>query len=557
MSSKPEPQRLRRIRASALWAAYGDALGFITELTDSAGVTRRGAQLPLQRTQSWRRKIGGRFGVFVELPPGCLSDDTQLRMASCRAIRGDGAFDVELFAKIELPVWLAYSLGAGRGSQEAAANLRRRDVTWATNFFEADRSVYVQGGGNGAAMRIQPHVWAAGDAPAASWQTDVITNAVCTHGHMRGILGALFHALSLDETLRTGAIPGPEHWIALTTELYNATELIHRQPQMEHLWLGLWEQHTQLTLDQAVANVIGELGEDLAICQHVASNGPGAYVDAVERLGAFRADQRGSAIKTTTLALLAAWLFASQPETGIATCANRLGTDTDSIATMAGALLGATLTDGPDSAIVDRAYIEREAERMWAIGEHRKVPTFPYPSLVNWSPPRNQLDCLGEQDGEFHVAGLGPAPAHDEFFAGSGKNAGAWSWLDLWFGQRVLIKRRPRPKPLPSWQLVNPAQSYTTDSLLDAPVRLQRRQRARADDPGNRGRDVAASHRTLHSITDEVIASGFAPEVVGRALLELADRDDGIEVATQYAAIVAKARLSRRDRDRRDNGVDA
>jgi ADP-ribosylglycohydrolase len=208
MSSNPEPQRLRRIRASALWAAYGDALGFITELADSQALARRGVHLPLTEPVAWRRRVGGRFGPTVELPAGCASDDTQLRLATCCSIRSDGVFDAETFAKIELPVWSAYALGAGRGSREAAANLRRRDVSWATNFFETDRSVYVNGGGNGAAMRIQPHVWAASEHTQDRWRTDVIVNAICTHGHMRGILGALFHAACLERTLVGGAVLG-------------------------------------------------------------------------------------------------------------------------------------------------------------------------------------------------------------------------------------------------------------------------------------------------------------------------------------------------------------
>jgi hypothetical protein len=55
----------------------------------------------------------------------------------------------------------------------------------------------------------------------------------------------------------------------------------------------------------------------------------------------------------------------------------------------------------------------------------------------------------------------------------------------------------------------------------------------------------------MHQITDEVISSGFDPHAVGLALLKLADRDDGIERAGDYAAIIAKAHLSRRDRSRR------
>jgi hypothetical protein len=64
-------------------------------------------------------------------------------------------------------------------------------------------------------------------------------------------------------------------------------------------------------------------------------------------------------------------------------------------------------------------------------------------------------------------------------------------------------------------------------------------------------RHVDAGPRTVHEITDAVIAADFAPEAIGRGLLELADRRHGVELAGQYAAILAKARLSRLDRQRR------
>ena len=106
----PGERRVRTQRA-ALWAAYGDALGWISELTDSAGLRRRTGDKPLTEPVAWRRRIGGRSGVTASLPQGCYSDDTQLRLATSRAIRSD-AFDVEAFAKVELPVWLSYGLGA-------------------------------------------------------------------------------------------------------------------------------------------------------------------------------------------------------------------------------------------------------------------------------------------------------------------------------------------------------------------------------------------------------------------------------------------------------------
>ena len=102
--------RKDRIRRSSLWAAYGDALG----------------------------------------------DDTQLRLATGRAIRPD-SFDVEAFAKVGLPVWLGCALGAGKSTSAAALNLSKPRTSWFANTFKG----WTESGGNGAAMRIQPHVWAA------------------------------------------------------------------------------------------------------------------------------------------------------------------------------------------------------------------------------------------------------------------------------------------------------------------------------------------------------------------------------------------------------------
>ena len=70
---------------------------------------------PLDKPIAWKRRIGGRSGVTVTLPRGCYSDDTQLRLATGRAIRSDG-FDVEAFAKVELPLWLSYGLGGGKST---------------------------------------------------------------------------------------------------------------------------------------------------------------------------------------------------------------------------------------------------------------------------------------------------------------------------------------------------------------------------------------------------------------------------------------------------------
>jgi hypothetical protein len=97
---------------------------------------------------------------------------------------------------------------------------------------------------------------------------------------------------------------------------------------------------------------------------------------------------------------------------------------------------------------------------------------------------------------------------------------------------------------------VEPSSQYLADAPLE---QLPFAADAQRETPIQRD----ASHRragrpqTVHTLTDEVILGGFDPTFVGEALLELADRDDGVERAGEYAAIIAKARLSRRDRDRR------
>ena len=558
MSSTDPEERLRRIRGSALWGAYGDALGFMTELTDRSGFQRRTRTDALESTVPWRRRIGGRFGPTVELPAGCLSDDTQLRFATSRSIRGNGVFDVEAFSSIELTVWPAYALGAGRGSLAAASSLRKRDVTWATNFFETERAVYLNGGGNGAAMRIQPHVWAASSSDPAQLLGDVLTNAVCTHGHPRGLVGAAFHALAVKHAIDHGARPGAADWRAMVKALRDLPEVVATNELLSEIWLGQWELHSKTTLADGLNVALDELSDDLDLCAALAPGDPQSqFIDAVETLGAFRPEQRGSATKTSILAAVAADLYAEKPSTGILTAAAYYGTDTDTIATMLGAILGATTSDEPPGVIADRDYVLREADRMWAVSAGRRPPSFPYPSVVNWVPPKSASDVLVSDDRDaLHVAGLGPVTETGEIFATSGKGSGAWQWTTLWFGQRTLVKRRQHPNPLPQSQRVEPVEAYVQQDLLErqsgptppsdtaAPTKREAAERRR-DAPGS-----TPQGRSLHEITDDVIRSGLDDEAIGAGFREVVNQPFGVENAAAYAAIIAKAVLSRRDRNR-------
>jgi ADP-ribosylglycohydrolase len=200
-------------RHSALWAAYGGRPGLYDRVGGRQRSTLRTGTDKVVKTDGWRRRIGGQFGAVVPLPPGTYSDDTQLRLSVARAIGSGGKFDAEAFAKIELTVWPAYALGAGRASKQAATNLARRDVNWFSNFYSGRERSYWESGGNGAAMRIQPHVWAAKDLKdRGALAVEILRDAICTHGHPRALAGAILHGWWLAHVLAIGEVPGPSDW---------------------------------------------------------------------------------------------------------------------------------------------------------------------------------------------------------------------------------------------------------------------------------------------------------------------------------------------------------
>ena len=62
VNSKSRINCREAIRRSALWAAYGDAVGFISELSDEKKLLWRASTSRIITTIPWKRKIGGQFG---------------------------------------------------------------------------------------------------------------------------------------------------------------------------------------------------------------------------------------------------------------------------------------------------------------------------------------------------------------------------------------------------------------------------------------------------------------------------------------------------------------
>lgn len=579
--------RLKRTVSSALWSAYGDALGFPTELASDKTVQQRLGHSRVTRTESWKRLIGGRFGAKVQLPAGAYSDDTQLRLSTCRAITGQGYFDVEAFAKIELPVWQAYALGAGRGSKSAAGALCNRSNSWFSNFFPG----YENGGGNGAAMRVQPHVWAASDLRNKdSFLTDVVRNSLCTHGHMRGVAGAVVHALSLAHTLDTGRVPGPEEWLSYAKDIEGIHQIIADDNELSTFWLPTWEEKSGRTLSAAVSETANEWRQSThhasnLIESNYQSDGTGIYSHLIALENGLSKEERGSGLKCALFANLAAFIgkrYGSQEV--IELVANLLDSDTDTIATMAGALLGAANPEarylGP---IQDSAYITDEATRMYEISQGEAAATFNYPDTLYWQPPRAAIDMLSRKGNQTVIEGLGNAVASGEPYRGLQKNT-AWCWFTLYFGQSVLIRyraenglaskdvkaphtigmdtpdmfqqsERAQPKFVDSasvYQHARPAdliEPASTEAHVHTSVPPLSPENHSAD-PIPTDLDWAAEEESLVSsidldkLTNEAIR-GFDPETIGRHLLLLAEQPNPISLSIAYSSIVVKARSAR------------
>jgi ADP-ribosylglycohydrolase len=516
----------RSVVSSALWAAVGDAVGWTTELTDERGLEHRTGRTVLEHPTNWRRKLG-RFGPTVPLEAGTYSDDTQLRLAVSRATRGSGEFDVEAFAKVELPIWPCYSLGGGKGTTAAALNLSRSSVSWFSNFFTGPKQPgYFELGGNGAAMRIQPHVWKSGLTDSDEYMLDVVRDAIVSHGHPKGFCGAVFHGLCLKHGLRTASIPDPGEWRRFAGKLKELPSMIEADSQLRTFWLRAWQDATHTELKQAVSSE-AEIIRNLVDRVEDAGRGSSlSYRETLDITRGFDESTRGGGTNSALAAVALAWIYRDKPnEAAILAAANALGSDTDTIASMTGALLGAAKTELLRWPLQDRSYIETEARRLAAIATGRPARTFAYPDLMVWEPPANQIDVVCRDGDRLFVSGLGKAePQGDIWHVGNTE----WQWLKLEFGQTILAKRRAQPRTAKPGELKTLAEApanQAVPTLFDRPHGAAAREAGtgteRASLTNNSvAQSGAAGEVDLDTLSERVIRSDFDPEVIGNAFLE-------------------------------------
>ena len=437
-------RRVQQVTLSTLWAAWADALGFISELTDAAGLRRRlEGDGELKEPVAWKRRVGGKFGVTMPLPAGCYSDDTQLRLATARAISKRG-FDIEAFAAVELTLWPAYALGGGRASKAAAAGFTKPNTPWFANFFDG----WVNAGGNGAAMRMQPHVWAASRPGEPDYLQDVVLNAITTHGHPRALVGAVLHAFALGQTMSGGEVVPPRYWSDLLEGTGPALSMLEGHDMASSVWIPAWEKTTGSSFNTAWAETIEETRVLLdAASSHVEALADDqtphgeAYAAMCKQLGLFDDATRGSGTATVVAALALAAAHPRDPQQCALVACRAVGTDTDTIATMAAAIAGAAASEAPPTPVQDHDYLCAQAARLVALSGEGEVAPTRYPDLLTWQPPRSQLDAVGLVDGQPALGGLTLlSPMTDEETAFN--RDAHWSWFSSELGPTFLLKHR-------------------------------------------------------------------------------------------------------------------
>ena len=380
--------------------AAGDALGWPQEMPRNilGNRARAGAHIEFEE---WTRRGGGQFYPYEEvIRSGEYSDDTQLTLAVARSRTNHGPAWWKAFTRIELPLWLLYERGGGGATKRAANAWAGGSPPWKSSTRESIRR-YFEAGGNGVAMRVLPHALflAEQDDPAALMH-DVVLDGTATHGHPRALVGATVHAHAawslarLSDTLRFGELldkllDEAPVWSGFPTPTREGGSWFHAANDATDRRYGrIWEQttHEMLELLQKARKGLqaGALADDHAV---------------LKDLGCFGRAKGAGTISAAGAAYLVA-RHAAQPVQGILRAAFEKGADTDTLAAMAGGLMGCLSgvewLPQPWLQVQDSKYLRYMAARVAQGPEgasERPVEPPPHPQSI-----RSSLALNGDQE---------------------------------------------------------------------------------------------------------------------------------------------------------------
>ena len=239
-----------------------------------------------------------------------------------------------------------------------------------------------------------------------------------------------------------------------------------------------------------------------------------------------------------------------RPERAMSVAANATGTDTDTIATMAGAILGAVAEEDPPVEVLDGELFRSEARRLAEIACGENPRNHRYPDLLHWSAPKGRADTLVDLDGRgLYVRGFGPAEAQSEPVPSS-QDELSWQWIKLGTGQTPLIKRRSRlPKivevdrGIANVDSLDPTQHSSVGPKgvdVDAPNAGNARPNSQTLSKSRSG--PATPKADVEVMIDYLEQHGYEDKVVGQALRRVINRCTTGQIAAFLSVLIGRLR---------------
>ena len=350
--------------------AAGDALGWPQEMRRNVPKDVV-ATVAHEHFRSWTRRAGGRFGPYEEaIQPGDYSDDTQLTLAVARSRTNHAGAWWQALTRVELPLWTVYERGGGSATKRAARAWTRGHAPWKSQR-EGDVRRYFNAGGNGVAMRVLPHaLFLAGEESAADLVHDVVLDGSATHGHPRALVGAAVYAYAAwclarrSGTLRFGA---------LLDTLIDEESAWSGFPKSDRNG-GTWFEAARRATDRQQDVIWERTTREMRALLETARKGLRAGVLAddhsvLKDLGCF-GQTKGAGTSSSAAAVYLATRHAAQPVQGVLSAAFANGADTDTLAAMAGGLLGCLVgiewIPAPWLNVQDADYLRHIASRVVA-----------------------------------------------------------------------------------------------------------------------------------------------------------------------------------------------
>lgn len=340
VNNRPTELIIDKAIGAMLGAACGDALGWPNERVGRSSNIKQ-SQVSLQEFRQWKRRTGGRFYPHEEIiEAGEYSDDTQLILCLSRCLQS-GQQWWQRWTTLELPFWNLYERGGGGATKRAAYAWTDGNAPWSSGRNQKDIKRYFEAGGNGVAMRVLPHtlyhVNIESFKPVAR---NVMLDGIATHGHPRALVGALAYCFALWKSLRRESrLEYGEIADDLLTNLKEWATLPDISEQYSD-WL-LAADHFLSGYHKVWDVTVKEMETALSVCKTDLEKGALTIDDeALRSLQCFDRKVSGAGTVAAAAAVYLASRYAPDPIHGISKAAFAIGSDTDTIASMTGGLLG-------------------------------------------------------------------------------------------------------------------------------------------------------------------------------------------------------------------------